>query len=762
MGGVLRSLAHHGRIHAAVALGAATATAVLAGALLVGDSVRGSLRALTLDRLGAIDGALVTGRFFRAELAADLAAAAPDAVPRSAAAVVVRGSAVHSDSGRRASRVEILGIDAAFPALWDDGPPAPEFDRAEGQVFPSVWLNRTLADELRAAVGDAVLLRFGRVSDIPRETLMGDSDPEDLLESARLTVRGIVPDAGWGRFGLDASQAAPMNAYVELGRLQRSLDREGRVNAILAAFGPGGREPAVEALHGALALDDLGLRIERVGDAFALETSEFVLRPRLEEAAREAAAALGAPAMSVQSYLANAIRAGERSVPYSLVAALDRPPGAPDWARLVAADGTAAPAPGPDGILVNTWVAEDLGVAAGDTVELDWFEVGPREELIERTRAFTVAGVVRIEGLAADASLTPEYPGIQDADDISAWDPPFPVDLDRVRPEDEAWWDRHGAAPKAFVSEATGRALWASRFGAATSLRVELPADASAEDAVDRFRAELLRREPPGAFGMDFRPVKERGLEASTGATDFAGLFLGFSMFLIVSAALLVALLFGLGVERRGREIGLLLAVGYTLARVRRRLLAEGAIVAAAGIALGLAGAVGYAWLMIAGLRTLWRGAVGSSALELHVTPLSLAIGAAASAAVVLLSIRLSLRRLKRIRRRRCSRVRRPRRGARAAVASPPASAGSVSPPAWRSSRRRSSPAPRPRRARRSGARRCCSSRGSPSSRAGAAAAARAADARCRRRSSGPRRATAPGTRDGRSSASRSSPAPAS
>ena len=42
------SLAHHATRHVSVALGTAIATAVLVGALLVGDSVRGSLRARAL------------------------------------------------------------------------------------------------------------------------------------------------------------------------------------------------------------------------------------------------------------------------------------------------------------------------------------------------------------------------------------------------------------------------------------------------------------------------------------------------------------------------------------------------------------------------------------------------------------------------------------------------------------------------------------------------------------------------------------------
>ena len=61
---ILASLFYHRRINVAVALGVAAATAVLTGALVVGDSMRGSLRHLVLDRLGKIDSVLVVGTFF--------------------------------------------------------------------------------------------------------------------------------------------------------------------------------------------------------------------------------------------------------------------------------------------------------------------------------------------------------------------------------------------------------------------------------------------------------------------------------------------------------------------------------------------------------------------------------------------------------------------------------------------------------------------------------------------------------------------------
>ena len=54
-------------------LGVAVGTAVVTGALLVGDSMRASLRDAALGRLGNVQHALVANRFFRAELAAELA-----------------------------------------------------------------------------------------------------------------------------------------------------------------------------------------------------------------------------------------------------------------------------------------------------------------------------------------------------------------------------------------------------------------------------------------------------------------------------------------------------------------------------------------------------------------------------------------------------------------------------------------------------------------------------------------------------------------
>ncbi len=266
-----RSLIHFWRMNLAVIGGVAVTTAVLTGALMVGDSLRGSLRDLTMDRLGRTDQALLNNRFFPADLASRLArqpelqATAADLVP----AILLKGSALHSSSERRASGVQVLGIDGSFASLFpaSQRPGDLVVDRAPNQIFPSVVLNETLRQELNASVGDEILISFGRPSAVPTASLMGRREQRDILTTLRLTVAGVIPATGPGRFGLESRQTRPLNAFVDLSTLQRRLDKRLQINLVLV-----GRPAAKldddkadgyleEALSNHLSLEDLGLRL---------------------------------------------------------------------------------------------------------------------------------------------------------------------------------------------------------------------------------------------------------------------------------------------------------------------------------------------------------------------------------------------------------------------------------------------------------------------------------------------------------------------
>jgi len=91
------------------------------------------------------------------------------------------------------------------------------------------------------------------------------------------------------------------------------------------------------------------------------------------------------------------------------------------------------------------------------------------------------------------------------------------------------------------------------------------------------------------------------------------------------------------------------LAVGFPARAVRRRLLQEGIVLAGIGGLLGLIGAVGYAALLMFGLRTWWVDAVGAPSLFLHVNAVSLIVGYIAAIIITLLSIVWTLRQLGKI-----------------------------------------------------------------------------------------------------------------
>jgi len=117
--------------------------------------------------------------------------------------------------------------------------------------------------------------------------------------------------------------------------------------------------------------------------------------------------------------------------------------------------------------------------------------------------------------------MAPEVPGVSDARDIRAWDPPFPMDMRRIRPADEDYWQRHRATPKAFVTLARGQQLWRSRFGQLTSVRLALPGGDTATEAVARepglaaFVEAFRGRLDAEAAGLAITPVRAQGLAAS-------------------------------------------------------------------------------------------------------------------------------------------------------------------------------------------------------------------------------------------------------
>jgi putative ABC transport system permease protein len=626
-----RNLTYYWRTNLAVVVGVATAVAVLSGALIVGDSVRASLRELVANRLGRADHVVSSASFFREQLAQDLKSqpAFGDAFADACPLIALEAVAVHEQSGRRASAVQVYGVDDRF---W-------EFhgrDAASGLESRDALVSAGLAEELATGSGDTLLIRVEKRSDIPAESLHGRKD--DVGRTIRLTARDVLDASRMGEFSLRPQQGNVRAIFVPLARLQKDLEQEGKVNALLLSEKrPADASRAREAqaaleslLKQAATLEDLGvkLRVIEARRALQLESETGLINDTLLEAAHRAAADSQMRTASVLSYLANSIRSGEREIPYSLVTAFDR-----ESFDLLRQGGQAAraveDATKPDPIVLNEWAASDLGVKPGDLLELSYYVWQQEGRLLTEKAQFQLAGVVPIAGPASDRDLVPDYPGITESESLSDWDPPFPLELWRVRPRDEDYWHRYRTTPKAFIQLSSGQRLWQSRFGSLTSIRFHPPSGADLQAALGSLRQSLRASLDPAAMGLAAYGARAEGLEASRGATDFGEYFVYFSFFLVVSALLLGALFFKLGVEQRLKEIGLLKAIGFPDSRIRAVFLSEGFILATLGAALGLVGALLYGGLILLGLRTWWVDAVGTRLLALHPSATSLALGGA-------------------------------------------------------------------------------------------------------------------------------------
>ena len=301
-----RSLAWYWRTNAG---GAARASPrprrVLGGALLVGDSVRASLRDLVLAGSATPTYVVTRDGFFREELASALAGCRP--ADRDS-----RASWRTRRAGGAPAACRSTAIDERFWQFQGD-PGEPPRGR-------EVLLTAALARELGgqpAATPSCCAWRSPRRS--PWRSLHGRK--EDIGKTIRLALSGVARR----EFSLQPQQGEVRAAYVPLARLQRDLGQPGKVNTILAADAPG----IERALKQRYALADLGLRLRVLA-----RTGLPVARKRQRADQRRAGGGCGfaPPGRSglrtepVLTYLANSMRAGGREIPYSLVTALDSAP----------------------------------------------------------------------------------------------------------------------------------------------------------------------------------------------------------------------------------------------------------------------------------------------------------------------------------------------------------------------------------------------------------------------------------------------------
>jgi putative ABC transport system permease protein len=602
-----------------------TGTAILTGALLVGDSVRHSLGMMAASRLGRTNLALVANnRFFSTALADKLE---EELNTNTAPVLYLRGIVANSDGTKRVNKIDVLGVDNRFFTIGANKSPLGE-DITEGIV-----LNDSLAERLDVTVGDEVVLRIEQPALISRDIPI--TPASDLSLASRLVVKAVAGASEFGRFSLKANQIPALNAFVPIQWLQEKIDRPKQANILLVAGDKSHTvtaEKANEAVKKCWQLGDAGLELRKLE-----KQNAFELRSRrifIDEPFPEAAMNTKDKAVGILTYFVNELRFGDKSTPYSMVTAIANSADSNNFIPMDIEDNE---------IIINQWLADDLGAKVGDLLELAYFVVSPMRKLDEEKSTFKIGRIIPMLGPAIDPDLMPDFPGLADANDCRDWDKSIPIDLDRIRKDDEDYWYKFKGTPKAFITLKAGQAIWANRYGNLTAVRYRL-SDKPGEQICESITAKILREVDPASVGLYFQPVRARGIKAGNEATDFGQLFLGFSFFLIIAALVLMSLIFVFGVEKRSEQVGMLLAVGFPPKLVRRLLFTEGGTLALIGALAGTAAGLLYTRAMIYGLATIWRVAVSGSAIQFYAKSSTLLTGAFAAVAICLITIWLTLR----------------------------------------------------------------------------------------------------------------------
>ncbi len=566
--------------------------AVITGALVTGDSVRTGLQNLVGIRLGQVDFSISTGdRFVTDSLAVKMSASLGVPV---CATLQIGGSATAGGGSIRIPKVQVFGIEPTFTQILGSGTFEAPINENEAVISDN------LASRLDVKVGDEILIRLNKPGPVPIDAPFVSN--EENIVTGRVTVKEIAGNTLHGRFHLQNTQSAPFNIFVSREYLQRLTDRKGLSNLLLLdSKGKTDLAQLRKALAQNRTLTDAGLHLIRHP-----ETGEWVLRsPRVffDEATLQSIQSVPSDKTLWFSYFVNEINFGGHRTPYSFASTL------PDNQVK------------PGEILINRWLADDLGAKPGDSLSMSYFMVGPLRKLSTEQERFRISGIIPMDDPRCDRKLMPEIPGLSDAGNCRDWETSIPINLDMIRDKDESYWKEFGGTPKAFINSGQAVSLWKNRFGAYTQVR--FPATTKYADIEKNILSNLDASE----LGFQFTQPAREGHTAASSGVDFSGLFLGLSFFLIAGGIILTILLIRLGLEGRLAQIGTLRSLGWPEKRIRRLYLAENSLVAVFGTLLGLALTYGYTLAIFKALNGVWNDIVLTDSLRPVFLPLTLIAG---------------------------------------------------------------------------------------------------------------------------------------
>lgn len=608
-----RVLAHHKQAYFLMFATVALCTMVISGSLLIGSSVNRSLEKISRNSTGNIKTVLQANNSWILRSSAKKA----ESKSNSQTALIISANAyLAASEGRKSQKISLFGVDSNFFACYGvSGVPDSNLKLNKREIS----LNSNLADTLGIQTGDQVTLRYFQAAEMPGDAPMAIS--KNAIRTLSLKVAKILQESEGGNFDLKVSQQLPFNAFLDFEYLAELMKRTDSGNLLLST----GEENLISLIKPHLTLNDYGLRIQRRNDRLQITSDAVFISDYIESA-------FSAAAHETRKYFGcfvNSISADNKVVPYSFAVGIDE--------KEIGKNSDVHSAAPADWIIINEWTAGQLHAQPGDRISMSGYIPQAFGELKEATGSFILKQILPMEQALEYADFAPIFPGMNDADSCSNWDPDLPVNTDLIRDQDEEYWNNYKSLPKALISLESARKLWGNRFGSLTLLSTGY---------FPEFESRFLAILEPEKLGFQNLPVKDLKNRAVANSMDFSGLFIGLGFFVIIASLLLLALLFDMHLENRFTELGIMSVIGFGPPLLKKMLFSETLLICLTGAPAGAIMGILYAALNIHLLGTTWHGALNFSGLQLFLSPGIIIFAISATVGICFATVYLSIRKL--------------------------------------------------------------------------------------------------------------------
>jgi len=567
--------------------------AVITGSLFTGYSVRSSLKTKAIEKLGNTDILVSSGlRFFDPSLSDRITSNLQE---KSVSILESDGYVQNFVTGVTILNAKIYGVGNDYFGFQG-------FDSVE--IDPgTVAINEHLASQLGIKQGEDLIIHFRQVDPLPANAPFAPSKQES--DESRVMKVGKILTPRTGNFSLGISQIVPSNIFVNLSDIVTGNNKENQVNRLLIRNTKNYPDTMFQnELTKVLKPGDLGFSIrrsEKTGECELISNRIFIDSAIVSLIKRKIPAA-----RPLITYLANSIELHGRNTPYSFVSAL--PP--QEYTQI-----------GNDEVVINNWLASDIGANIGDTLNLTWYDPGTGKMLEEKSMNFIVSSVIGLDNPISDPMLMPDFPGISGSTTCSGWDAGVPILLDKIREKDEDYWNEFRGTPKAFISYETGEKIWGNNFGPATAVRFPRSMDPG------EIESDLTDSFSPSVSGFTISDIRKKSTSAAGTGVDFSSLFLGLGIFINISCIILLSFAVSLFFDSRKEQVRTYYALGFKNFFIKKLLFTESLFYTIAGALPGVF--IGFLLnsLVIKALNSVWKGAVQTDTLAAHFGTMPLVTG---------------------------------------------------------------------------------------------------------------------------------------